>query len=115
MGVADDRCAELHDLIDRLDPEQAEEVRRHALRLVGAGETPPRHRLSFTGTGVSAKPDPGAESKRIVRAELRGVPGSRHRTAVTSASSAPAHRGLPAAARLGRRGPPCRDRPGVGR
>ncbi|MFB8236013.1 hypothetical protein ACFC58_05620 [Kitasatospora purpeofusca] len=73
MSVARDHYPELHDLIDRLDPEQAEEVRRHALRLVGEGEVPPRHRLSFTGTGVSANPDLGSEAKRIIRSELRGV------------------------------------------
>ncbi|WP_328957306.1 hypothetical protein [Kitasatospora purpeofusca] len=73
MSVAHDHYPELHDLTDRLDPEQAEEVRRHALRLVGEGEVPPRHRLSFTGTGVSANPDLGSEAKRIIRSELRGV------------------------------------------
>ncbi|KJY36818.1 hypothetical protein [Streptomyces sp. NRRL S-495] len=73
MSVAHDHYPELHDLIDRLDPEQAEEVRRHALRLVGEGEAPPRHRLSFTGIGVSANPDLGSEAKRIIRSELRGV------------------------------------------
>ncbi|MFB8199183.1 hypothetical protein [Kitasatospora purpeofusca] len=73
MSVAHDHYPELHDLIDRLDPEQAEEVRRHALRLVGEGEVPPRHRLSFTSTGVSADPDLGSEAKRIIRSELRGV------------------------------------------
>ncbi|MFB7670051.1 hypothetical protein ACFC26_01415 [Kitasatospora purpeofusca] len=71
MSVAHDHYPELHDLIDRLDPEQAEEVRRHALRPVG--EVPPRHRLSFTGTGVSANPDLDSEAKRIIRSELRGV------------------------------------------
>ncbi|MFB7376043.1 hypothetical protein ACFC6U_04415 [Kitasatospora purpeofusca] len=73
MSVAHDHYPELHDLIDRLDPEQAEEVRRHALRPVGEGEVPPRHRLSFTSTGVSANPDLGSEAKRIIRSELRGV------------------------------------------
>ncbi|MFJ4669145.1 hypothetical protein [Kitasatospora purpeofusca] len=73
MSVAHDHYPELHDLIDRLDPEQAEEVRRHALRLVGEGEVPPRHRLSFTGTGVSANPDLGSEAKRIAVAERLGL------------------------------------------
>ncbi|MEE1785000.1 hypothetical protein PUR71_19100 [Streptomyces sp. SP17BM10] len=73
MSVAHEHYPELHRLVDEMDAHQAEELRRHALRLVGKDETPPRHRLSFTGTGVSANPDLGAEAEQIVRRELRGV------------------------------------------
>jgi hypothetical protein len=73
MSVGYDHYPELHALIERLQPEQADELRRHALRLVGADEVPPAHRLSFTGIGVSANQHLGAEAKQIIRRDLRGV------------------------------------------
>ncbi|MFJ5122013.1 hypothetical protein [Kitasatospora sp. NPDC088548] len=73
MSVAHDRQPELPDLIGRLNAGQAEEIRRHTLRPTGEGETPPRPRLSFTGTGVSANLNLAAEAKRIIRTELRGA------------------------------------------
>jgi hypothetical protein len=73
MSVAHDHYPELHDLIERLRPEQAEELRRHALRLVGEDDQQPRHRLSFTGIGASTNPHLAAQAKQIIRTELRGV------------------------------------------
>jgi hypothetical protein len=74
MSVAYDHFAELHQLIDQLDEQQAEDVRRYTLRLVGAPEAPARpHRLSFTGIGSSDNPQLAAQAKEIIRRELRGV------------------------------------------
>jgi hypothetical protein len=58
--------SDLHQLIDRLDPEQVEELREHALRLV----RPPGGRFkvlrSFDGPGT----DLGARAREVIRAEL---------------------------------------------
>ncbi|MCT9083114.1 hypothetical protein [Streptomyces fulvoviolaceus] len=57
---------ELHELIDRLEPEQAEELRRHALRLVKPAPSRFRILRSFDGPAT----DLGARAKDIVRAEI---------------------------------------------
>lgn len=72
MSVAYDHYPELHALIEQLSPKQAEELRRHALRLVVTDDAPP-HRLSFTGIGASANPHLAGEAKEIIRRELRGM------------------------------------------
>jgi hypothetical protein len=72
VSTADDRYPELHRLIDRLSPTQADELRRHALRLVSSADEKP-HRLSFTAIGSSSNPRLGAEAKQIIRRELRGI------------------------------------------
>ncbi|MBC9717578.1 hypothetical protein H9Y04_34110 [Streptomyces sp. TRM66268-LWL] len=58
--------SDLHELIDRLEPEQAEEVRQHALRLVEP--SPSRFRIlrSFDGPPT----DLGVRAKDIVRDEI---------------------------------------------
>lgn len=58
--------SDLHELIDQLEPAQAEELRHHALRLVG--RTPSRFRIlrSFDGPAT----DLGARTKDIVRSEI---------------------------------------------
>ncbi|MGH4033980.1 hypothetical protein ACQB60_34180 [Actinomycetota bacterium Odt1-20B] len=58
--------SDLHELIDRLEPEQAEEVRRHALRLVKPA--PSRFRILRSFDGPSS--DLGARAKEIVREEI---------------------------------------------
>jgi hypothetical protein len=56
---------DLHRLIDRLEPEQAAEIKAHALQLVGAGG---RFRVlrSFDGPAE----DLGARAKQVARAEI---------------------------------------------
>jgi hypothetical protein len=74
MSVAYDHFPELHRLIDRLDEQQAEDVRRYALHLVGAPEVSDgAHRLGFTGIGSSDNPHLAAQAKDIIRRELRGT------------------------------------------
>jgi hypothetical protein len=58
--------SDLHRLIDRLDPEQAAEIKEHALRLVGVGASRFRVLRSFDGPAE----DLGARAKQIVRAEI---------------------------------------------
>ncbi|MDH6212879.1 hypothetical protein [Streptomyces pseudovenezuelae] len=57
---------ELHELIDRLEPEQAEVLRRHALRLVKPAPSRFRILRSFDGPAT----DLGARAKDIARAEI---------------------------------------------
>ncbi|NJQ00041.1 hypothetical protein [Streptomyces zingiberis] len=59
--------SDLHDLIERLEPEQAEELRRHALRLV---KTPPASRFRVLRSFDGPAEDVGARAKGIVREEL---------------------------------------------
>ena len=57
--------SDLHRLIDRLEPDQAAELREHALRLVKTGAR--FHVLrSFDGPAT----DLGARAKQVARAEL---------------------------------------------
>jgi hypothetical protein len=58
--------SDLHDLIDRLEPEQAEELREHALRLVRPGGGRFRVLRSFAGP----RTDLGARAREVMRAEL---------------------------------------------
>lgn len=59
--------SDLHELIDRLDPEQVEELRRHALRLLN---TPAQSRFrvlrSFEGPATNL----GERAKDILREEI---------------------------------------------
>jgi hypothetical protein len=76
MSVAYDHNPELHRIVDRLDPQQADEVSAYALRLIKGGKDErrePPHRLSFTGIGSSDNPNLAAEAKDIIRRELRGL------------------------------------------
>ena len=64
--TAVDDYTELHRLIDRLQPEQAAEIREHALRLVGAGTSRFRVLRSFDGPPT----DLGIRAKQVARAEV---------------------------------------------
>ncbi|WP_158711018.1 hypothetical protein [Streptomyces albus] len=59
--------SDLHDLIERLEPEQAEELRRHALRLV---KEPPASRFRVLRSFDGPPEDLGARAKHIAREEL---------------------------------------------
>lgn len=58
--------SDLHDLIERLEPEQAEELREHALRLV----RPTGGRFKVLRTFSGPKTDLGARAREVIRAEL---------------------------------------------
>jgi hypothetical protein len=58
--------SDLHKLIDRLKPEQAEELREHALRLVKPVRGRFRVLRAFTGPDT----DLGARAREVIRAEL---------------------------------------------
>lgn len=58
--------ADLHRLIDRLEPGQAAEIKEHALRLVGADAGRFRVLRSFDGPST----DLGARAKQVARAEI---------------------------------------------
>ena len=58
--------SDLHELIDRLEPDQAEELRKHALRLVRPTGGPFRVLRSFDGP----RTDLGARAREVIRAEL---------------------------------------------
>lgn len=58
--------SELHQLIERLEPEQAEELREHALRLVTT--TPGRFRVLRAFDGPET--DLGARAREVMRAEF---------------------------------------------
>jgi hypothetical protein len=72
--------SDLHELVDRLTPEQAEALRALVRHLVGAGEKESPagessggrrvRRLSFAGTLQSGRDDLAARSEEIIRAEL---------------------------------------------
>lgn len=72
MTAAHDDYSELHEIIDRLAPEQAEEIRRHALRLVN---TPPPSRFWVLRTFDGPATDLGARAKDVLREEM-GEPGA---------------------------------------
>jgi hypothetical protein len=67
MSVAYDHYPELHDLIERLRPEQASEVRAHVLRLVQGGQTTTG--LRVLGVFDGPEEDLGAQSEEIIRHE----------------------------------------------
>jgi hypothetical protein len=58
--------SDLHELIDRLEPEQAEELREHALRLV----KPVRGRFKVLRAISGPGTDLGARAREVIRAEL---------------------------------------------
>jgi hypothetical protein len=74
--------ADLHELVDRLSPAQADAVREVVRQLVargpaaepagdrGAGPGEPARRLSFAGALRSGRGDLAARSEEIIRAEL---------------------------------------------
>ncbi|ONK12610.1 hypothetical protein [Streptomyces sp. MP131-18] len=66
MSAARD-YSDLYDLIERLEPEQVEELRRHALRLV---EMPRRSRFRVLKSFEGPSTDLGARAKEIAREEL---------------------------------------------
>lgn len=57
--------SDLHRIIDRLEPDQAAELREHALRLVG-----PRNRFRVLATFDGPSTDLGARAKDVARAEV---------------------------------------------
>jgi len=65
MSAAHD-YTDLHQLIDRLEPDQADELRQHALRLVGA----PGGRLKVLRTFDGPATDLGARARGMIRAEI---------------------------------------------
>jgi hypothetical protein len=58
--------SELHELIDRLQPEQAEELREHALRLVRPAGGRFRVLKSFNGPSTNL----AARAREVMRAEF---------------------------------------------
>ncbi|KUL48945.1 hypothetical protein ADL28_27560 [Streptomyces violaceusniger] len=59
--------SDLHDIIERLEPEQVEKLRCHALRLV---KTPPPSRFRVLRSFDGPSDDLGARVKDIAREEL---------------------------------------------
>jgi hypothetical protein len=57
---------DLHELIDRLEPDQAEELRKHALRLV----TPAHSRFKVLRAFDGPDTDLGARAREFMRAEF---------------------------------------------
>ena len=57
---------DLHELIDRLEPDQAEELREHALRLVKPASGRFRVLRAFDGP----RTDLGARARGVIRAEF---------------------------------------------
>jgi hypothetical protein len=68
MSVAYEHYPELHELIERLRPEQADEVRDHVMRLV----EPARGGLRVLGIFDGPDEDLGARSEEIIRQEAEG-------------------------------------------
>lgn len=66
MGAARD-YSDLYEIIEHLEPEQVEELRRHALRLV---EAPKKSRFRILRSFDGPAEDLGARAKEIVREEL---------------------------------------------
>lgn len=58
--------SDLHELVDRLEPEQAEELREHALRLVRPSGGRFKVLRSFSGP----RTDLGARAREVIRAEF---------------------------------------------
>ena len=57
---------DLHELIDRLEPEQAEELREHALRLV----TTQQDRFKVLRAFDGPETDLGSRAREVMRAEF---------------------------------------------
>lgn len=66
LGASAYDYSDLHELIDHLEPEQAEELGRHALRLVKPAPSRFWMLRSFDGPAT----DLGARAKDVVRAEI---------------------------------------------
>jgi hypothetical protein len=79
MTAAHDDYSDLHEIIDRLAPDQAEVIRRHALRLVNS-PPPSRFRVLRTFDGPST--DLGARAKDVLREEM-GETGDLEQTSCT--------------------------------
>lgn len=58
--------SDLHELIDRLEPEQADELREHALRLVTRARGRFRVLRAFSGPAA----DLGARAREVIRTEF---------------------------------------------
>jgi hypothetical protein len=58
--------SDLHELIDRLEPDQADELRKHALRLV----RPTGGRFKVLRSFDGPRTDLGARAREVIRAEL---------------------------------------------
>jgi hypothetical protein len=58
--------SDLHELIDRLEPKQADELREHALRLV----RPTGSRFKVLRTFSGPRTNLGARAREVIRAEL---------------------------------------------
>lgn len=71
MGAADERHPELHRLIERIEPDQADQVRAQVLRLVKPEE--PVRRLRVLGAFDGPAEDLGAQSEDIIRREAGGL------------------------------------------
>lgn len=65
MSAAHD-YSDLHQLIDRLEPDQVDELRQHALRLVD----PPGGRFKVLRTFDGPATDLGARAREIIRTEI---------------------------------------------
>jgi len=59
--------SDLHELIDSLEPDQAEELRKHALKLA----KPTRGRFKVLRVFSGPSTELGARAKQIIRAEPR--------------------------------------------
>jgi hypothetical protein len=59
--------SDLHELIDRLEPDQAEELREHALRLAKPAGSRFKILRAFSGPRF----DLGARAREVIRAESR--------------------------------------------
>jgi hypothetical protein len=57
---------DLHEFIERLEPDQADELRQHALRLVGASGGRFKVLRTFDGPAI----DLGARARQIIRTEI---------------------------------------------
>jgi len=58
--------SDLHELIERLEPDQADELRKHALRLV----RPTGSRFKVLRSFDGPRTDLGARAREVIRAEL---------------------------------------------
>jgi hypothetical protein len=65
VSAANDYC-DLHELIDCLEPDQADELREHALKLVRPASS--RFKVLRVFSGPST--DLGARARQVIRAEL---------------------------------------------
>ena len=64
--TAADDYSDLHELIDRLGPDQAKELREHALRLAKQAGG----RFKVLRTSSAPRVDLGAKAREVIRAEL---------------------------------------------